>query len=193
MYMNRRTSIKLILFFGTLGVFSYSIFDWFSFNEVIDGKSFYPYKNLIADLAETIIPQTDTPGAKDAKVEDFILKMLEFCTEPRTQHKFLTGLVELGQYTINNYNQTFLKCTKADKIAILNHFEDQSKYSINIINKFNNKFLGKPFFVKLKELTAEGYCTSQLGATKGLAYDYIPSSYQACIPLKKNQKSWATK
>ncbi|MGY0037942.1 gluconate 2-dehydrogenase subunit 3 family protein [Pedobacter sp. NJ-S-72] len=55
------------------------------------------------------------------------------------------------------------------------------------------KFLGIPFFIILKQLTVEGYCTSQTGATKGLAYDYIPRTFASCIPLTKNQRSWATK
>jgi hypothetical protein len=61
-----------------------------------------------------------------------------------------------------------------------------------MLNKINKKLFGESFFFKLKELTIEGYCLSQPGATIGLAYDYIPGKYEGCTPLKPNQKSWAT-
>jgi len=191
--MNRRTSIKRLLLFGAVGVSSFSVYEWFNFNKSININTFYTYKYLIAELAETIIPRTSTPGAKDAKVEEYIIKILGYCTEPRTQHKFLTGLTDLENYSSNKYGHSFVKCGKGEKASILNHFEEKSKYPVNVLNKINNKFIGKPFFVKLKELTVEGYCMSEPGATQGLAYDFIPSTYQSCIPLQPNQRSWATK
>jgi hypothetical protein len=191
--MNRRKAIKNLIIFGSIGITSVSIYEWQIFNSPIDLNVLKKKKETIAELAELIIPRTDTPGAKDAKVEEYILKMIEFCTDVKTQNKFLTGLTDVEKYAVNNYNQVFIKCSNADKTSILKHFEEKSYYSINILNKANNKFLGKPFFACLKELTIYGYCTSQLGATKGLAYDFVPGSYQACIPLNKNQRSWATK
>jgi hypothetical protein len=118
---------------------------------------------------------------------------LEFCTDFKEQHLFLNGLNDLEKYSLNNYRHPFIECDKNDKIAILKYFEDKSTYAINILNRVDQKYFGKSFFTKLKELTVEGYCNSQLGATKGLAYDYIPSIFEACIPLVKNQRSWATK
>jgi hypothetical protein len=49
-----------------------------------------------------------------------------------------------------------------------------------------------PFFALLKELTVLGYCTSELGATQGLAYLAVPGEYRGCVGLRPGQKSWAT-
>jgi hypothetical protein len=191
--VNRRTSIKTILTLGVLGVSSYSVYEWVNYNQKIDFKLFTKRKQLIAELAETIIPRTDTPGAKDAKVEDFILKMLEVCSSPREQNIFFHGLTDLEKYTFDKYNRQFADCAKAERITIIKHFENKATYHIAIIDKVDQKFIGLPFYTNLKQLTIEGYCKSQVGATQGLAYDYVPGTFNACIPLNKNQRSWATK
>lgn len=191
--MNRRTSIKSILALSVISVSSFSVYEWLKYNHKIDFKLLTQKKKTIAELAETIIPRTDTPGAKDAKVEEFILGTLEFCCDQKTQNIFYIGLLDLEKYASNTYNREFINCSKVEKINILQHFEDKAVYHTAVLNKINDKLLGKPFIVKLKELTIDGYCTSQLGATQGLAYDFIPSTFQACIPLGRNQHSWATK
>jgi len=191
--MDRRTSIKGLAGLTAVGFASFSFFKWRNLNGVSD-VSIIPHKKaIIAELAEMIIPRTDTPGAKDAGVENFIMDMISFCSDNKTQNNFINGLSDLEKYTFDQYDKSFITCSTIQKTKVLRHFEEKSSYSLGILNKINNKLLGKPFFVKLKELTVEGYCTSQLGATKGLAYDYVPGSYQSCISLTKDQKSWATK
>lgn len=191
--MDRRTTIKGLIAFVTIGIPSFSFYKWTVFNSAADVSGLQGKKALLAELAEVIIPRTDTPGAKDAGVENFIILMISDCTEPRTQHNFMAGLDHVEEYALKNYNHKFTACTAAQKNAILTYFEDKSVYKKEILNKINNKLLGVPFFIKLKQLTVEGYCISKTGATMGLAYDYIPSTYQSCIPLTPRQKSWATK
>jgi len=191
--MDRRTTIKSIIVVAYVGLSSFSFYKWIALNSAIDVNQLDQKKALIAELGEVIIPRTDTPGAKDAKVEEYTIRVIKSCTERITQHNFLNGLNDVEEYVRKNYNCDFAACTAKQKIAVLQYFEDKSFYKIKMLNKINNKFFGVPFFVKLKQLTVEGYCTSEVGATKGLAYDYIPSVYQSCIPLTHNQKSWATK
>lgn len=191
--MNRRTTIKSLLGLGAVGFSSFSVYEWINYNHSIDANLFTKNKTLIAELAEVIIPRTDTPGAKDAKVEDFILGVLQSCTEPREQHFFLNGLTDLQKYAADKYDRSFVNCNKDQKIAIVQHFEKKATYGISILDKINYKFIGMPFFTKLKQLTVEGYCISQVGATQGLAYDYVPGKFEACISLRPGQRSWATK
>lgn len=190
--MNRKKAIQNILALAAVGVSSVSIYEWINFGYTLDLSELLQKKQLIAELAETIIPRTDTPGAKDAKVEEFIIKMIKE-SDQKSQHNFISGLVSLEEYTLNNYDRSFINCMPQQKFAILKHFEDKATYSINLFNRINNKLLGTPFFNKLKDLTVEGYCTSQLGATQGMAYNYIPVKFKGCTPLQKNQKAWATK
>ena len=191
--MNRRTSLKSLVVLVSVGASSFSIFKWLSINASPDLQVLYAKRHLIGELAEIIIPRTDTPGAKDANVQDFIIKMISACSDKKTQNNFINGLEDIEQYAQNEFAGNFLSCTKSQQTQILYYFERKSMYSTAMLNKVSNRFLGRSFFGILKDLTAEGYCTSMLGATKGLSYDYIPSTFNGCIPLTKNQKSWATK
>jgi len=191
--MNRRNSIKSIFALGVVSVSSLSAYKWISLNREVDITKISSLKRLIAELADTIIPATDTPGAKAAGVENFIINVLANCTSTKDQNRFLNGIEDLEDYAKSNFGKSFINCDGIQREQIMSHFEDKGVYSYQILNKINNKFLGGSFFLKLKSLTVEGYCTSQIGATQGLSYDYIPGNFQGCIPLKPNQKSWATK
>lgn len=188
--MNRRASIKSILTIGLIGTI-YSGCDWFGKKSPVKTESLIFYKELIAELAETIIPATDTPGAKDAKVEDFIIKMILENEGSKTQKRFLSGLRNLQDYSKSRYGGTFQSCSLDNRISILEHYENK-EFKYRIVKRIENELFGFPFFYKLKSLTVVGFCTSEIGATQALAYDYIPVYYQACIPLLKGQKSWAT-
>lgn len=191
--MNRRSYLKGILVFGTVAVTSFSVFEWFSLNKTVNPEDFFKKRAVLAELTELIIPETDTPGAKQAGVNEYIINVMVNCYPFRLQHKFLDGINDFERYTESTFNKKFLDCSFAEKNRALAYFERKSGFSNRIVSKINNKIFGEPFFSKLKNLTVEGYCLSQPGATRGLAYDYIPGSYQACIPLSVHQKSWATK
>lgn len=148
---------------------------------------------LIDELAELIIPETDTPGAKKAGVGRFITTMIRDCTARQAQNNFIDGVEDLAGYAQHHFGKPFLQCSAGEKQRIMQHFEDKGKPYKGIAGKVESKFLGDPFFITLKKYTVMGYCTSRQGATSALRYDYIPGSYQAIIPLQPGEKSWATK
>lgn len=191
--ISRRNAFR-VMFVLISAMVSYLFIDkWIKIFSLPNISLLHKKKALIAEIAELTIPKTDTPGAKDAKVEDFIIGVIEFCSDIKTQNNFVNGLNRLEAHAIDNYHRPFLSCSHEEKIQILTYFENGSRYRYNILGKISSKFLGRPFIIKFKELAVEGYCTSQLGATKGLAYDYIPVRYEPCVRLQKNQRSWATK
>src|SRR5579871_58442 len=90
--MKRRKAIGRILLIsgGALAGYSgYKLWDW---NKSPDIEYLEKHKELIAALAETIIPATDSPGAKEAGVHEYIITMLKDCTERKSQNKFIDGL-----------------------------------------------------------------------------------------------------
>src|SRR5262245_49136491 len=54
-----------------------------------------PQRALVSDLAETIMPRTDTPGALDAGVPEFIDRMLAWWFTGEERDQFLRGLSSL--------------------------------------------------------------------------------------------------
>jgi hypothetical protein len=149
-------------------------------------------RGLIDELAETIIPATDTPGAKDAEVGDFIIKMVSDCTDKKSQNKFINGLSDLKSYCRDRHNKPFEQCNDAQKEEVLRYFEKDGKPFSGFFGKVQRKLLGKSFFVTLKEYTVEGYCTSRAGATSALVYVPVPGKFDGCTVLQPGQNAWAT-
>lgn len=190
--MNRRKAIKLILL-GSASVTSLISHKWLARIKTAEFAYLMGKQDLIAELAETILPETDTPGAKAVKAEDFILRMLRDCADARSQSNFIIGLQELEEFSWLTYHRSFLACTPWQKEAILKEFESRAVPYPGIWGKIENKILGLPFFVLLKSYTIMGFCTSRLGATQVLNYEAIPGRYENVGAEGAMQRSWATK
>ena len=191
--MDRRKALKNLFVFSVFTAIGVGGYKFYTVNKKPAIYLLSDFKTLIAELADSIIPATDTPGAKAANVQDFIINIITNCTRKEDQNNFMIGLQELEKYCQSTYNQSFVNCSLTERIATLNYFEDKEVYKYQFFNKVNKKLFGQTFIVQLKSLTVQGYCMSYEGATKGLAYDFIPKIYQPCLPLQPNQKSWATK
>lgn len=167
-------------------------YEWYRIHRKADLGFLHQNRELLTALAETIIPATDVPGARETGVGDFIVKMIEFCTERKEQNRFIDGLKNIQEYCINKYGRPYESCGGAEQEAVLTRWEQAGQPQKGLMGKVQTRLFGRPFFTLLKEYTVEGYCTSEPGATKGLAYLYIPGSYTGCMPLKPGQKAWAT-
>jgi hypothetical protein len=191
--MKRRTAIGRILAAGVGGGLILSGYKWYDWHKTPDLSFVTQQKELLAALAETIIPSTDTPGGRETGVGDFIIVMIRDCTEIKTQNRFIDGIKELRSYSLSGYKKEYQHCSPEEQQSILRHFEQEGKAFRGILGKAQNRFLGKSFFSTLKQYTVEGYCTSQQGASKGLAYLAVPGSFRGCMPMSPGQKAWATK
>lgn len=191
--MNRRKALGRIALAGIGGALAFGGYKWYQGSKTPDIPWLEGQKELLASLADTIIPRTDTPGARDAGAQDFILIMLKESTDRKTQNKFIDGLKDLESYCHSHYNQSFTHCPPADRIAVLTRFEQKDRPISGIVGKVEARYLGNPFFSTLKQYTAVAYCTSELGATRGLRYVLVPAEYHGCVPLQPGQPAWATK
>jgi hypothetical protein len=191
--MKRRKAIGSILLAGGATAAGFGGYKWYSLTKTPDKNYLFDKKSLLAELAETIIPATDTPGAKEAGVADFMIQFLNNCTDTKTLNRFVNGLQELEDYTRSRYHHEFNECSSEEKQAVLNYFDQQSRPLNTLFEKVKNKYSGIPFFVTLKTYTVHGYCISEKGAGLGMHYIAVPGKYLSCIPLEPNQKAWATK
>jgi hypothetical protein len=191
--MKRRKAIGSILLAGTATTIGFGGYEWYSLSKSPDKNYILSKKTLLAELAETIIPATDTPGAKDAGAVEFMIRILNECTDKKTLNRFIKGLQDLEAYSRDQYNKEFINCSASEKEAILHFFDQKSTTSHSLFEKLKSKLTGYPFFVTLKKYTVYGYCISEKGATLGMRYIAVPGKYLSCIPLEPNQKAWATK
>jgi len=190
--MNRREAITRIMLGGAGLAVAFGGYNWYEIAKSPDVAYVTNNRELLAALAETIIPATDTPGAREAGVADFIIMMIRECTDRKNQNKFIDGLKDLQTYSRSKYGKDYQHCSAAEQETVLTHFEQRDKPYSGIMGKVQNRYLGKSFFTILKEYTVEGYCTSEAGATKGLAYVNVPGSFKGCMPMTPGQKAWAT-
>jgi len=121
-------------------------------------------------LTELIIPATDTPGAKAAKVNEYIDLYLHDVDE-ENGHPFLMGLGWLDGLSIRKHDAPFVKLSEAQQVAILESLDGANDPALKI---------GADFFRQLKSLTVEGYYTSKIGIDE-LNKDGVPSTF-ACEP-----------
>jgi Gluconate 2-dehydrogenase subunit 3 len=164
-------------------------------------------KNLVAEIAEMIIPKTATPGAKDAGVGPFIEMMLKDCYKPAQQEHFMKGLADVEEASKKANGKAFVEATQEQKTAILKQFEQSAKDEAKKneeVKKVTDAETGltketkgkqdappTPFFRLMKELTLLGYFTSEQGAKNALAYVQVPGKYVGCVKMEKGQKTWA--
>lgn len=191
--MKRRRAIWSIALLGGGSLASIGIFKWLDWHKQPDISYLKGQKKLLEALSETIIPATDTPGAIEAGVPDFIIKMVSENMNTVSQNRFIDGLKDIESYAVDTYGKSYISCSEEQKNTVMRYFEEKSKPLEGIAGKVQRKVLGDPFFPILKEFTCIGYCTSMVGATQGLAYALVPGRFVGCVPMTPNQKSWATK
>jgi len=191
--MNRRKAVFSIFLAGGGAVAAFSGYKWVRMNRAPDLSFLDQHKTMIDDLAEVIIPRTDTPGAKDAGVGEFIVRMIKDASNRHTQNNFIDGLKAVESYVSDKYGRRFSDLNAAQQQEVVTRFRQKGRPFGGIVGKVEHRLLGKSFFTTLRELTVIGYCSSKAGATQGLAYDFIPGTYVSCMPVTANQKAWATK
>ncbi len=191
--MNRKKAI-LSIFCLTGGVVaSFSGWEWYVLYKTPDFRYLDENKELIANLSEIIIPRTNTPGAKDAKVQDTIISLIKNVNDKKSQNNFIEGLKSLESYSIRVFKNSFNELSALQQKEVVTHFYKKGRNFTGNLGKAKNKILGKSFFEILKYYCTVAFCTSESGATQALVYDYIPGKYIACMPVSANQRSWATK
>ena len=144
--------------------------------------------SFLNEVAETILPATSTPGAKAAKVGDFMTVIVKDCYEEKDQQVFLKGMQQLQDACKKACGKSFMEATPEQRHDLLVVLDKEQK-------DYQSK--KKPeesahYFRMMKELTLWGFFTSEIGATQALRYVAVPGRYEGCIPYKKGDKAWAT-
>ncbi len=144
--------------------------------------------SFLDEVGDTIIPATDTPGAKEAKIGEFMHTIVRDCYEPENQKIFMDGMGKLNEASKTKSGKYFVESSPAERKALLIDLDKEQK-------EYTAK--KKPtdpahYFRMMKELTIWGYFTSEPGATKALRYVAVPGRYEGCVPYKKGDKAWAT-
>lgn len=130
-------------------------------------------RGLIAAIAERIIPETDTPGAIEAAVPEFIELLLSDWYTAEERQPVIEGLVLLDTSCHASYQKNFVSCDVDQQISALHGVQDDE------------------FFQLLKSLTVYGYYTSEVGVKAELILNMAPGRYTT-IDFAEVGRQWAS-
>jgi len=141
--------------------------------------------DTVTTIAEIIIPQTNTPGAKAARVNEFIDLILTEWYDGEEKSIFLTGLAEVDSRTRDLYGKDVIECAEKQQIEVLQALDDEAAARAEDVRRRRSHPPERNFFFMIKQLTLVGYYTSQIGFEQELHAEIIPSRHAGCAPLEE--------
>jgi hypothetical protein len=174
---------------------------------------------FLDEVAETILPQTSTPGAKAAKTGAFMAMMVRDSYYPKDRKIFREGMGKIDDATQKAYKTTFMKATPEQRLAVLTDIDKERKAIDdarsearrkrtleNLTEQKQGQTQGAQtgpanaatenppnhYFRMMKELALLGYFTSEIGCTQAQQYIETPGRYDPCASYKPGEKAWAS-
>lgn len=142
----------------------------------------------VVAMIDLIIPETDTPGAKGARVNEFIDLILTEWAIPEEKKNFLDGLADIEKKSNELYGKNFVDASAAQQEALLRAIDDVAMANRQRPTRHGNTVpepdahLKGNFWVVFKNITLHGYYTSQIAFEKELKLQIIPGSQHGCAP-----------
>jgi Gluconate 2-dehydrogenase subunit 3 len=194
--MQRRDVLKMLATGTVLPVFSSPLAAFFREAQAKTGpgyklRTLNPHQNAtVVTMTDLIIPETNTPGAKATRVNEFIDVILtEWATEEERQN-FLNGLAGVDKQSNELFAKDFVEATPIQQVTLLRAMDDYSateraqrreKHG-NTVQEFDTQLKGN-FYDVFRGITLHGYYTSEIAFTQELKLQIIPGAHHGCEKL----------
>lgn len=122
---------------------------------------------MLAEVAETILPKTDSPGAKDLSAHIFALQMMNDCYKADDREKFVKGMQQFDDHVQQQYKKSFMQCTPAERQNLIAAAEARKDIKED----------AQYFYDTLKHLTMQAYTTSKYYLGNVQVYKLVPGKY----------------
>ena len=155
---------------------------------------------LLDEIAETILPETSTPGAKAAKTGAFMALIVTDAYTDRDQQVFRDGMRALEEACRAETGAGFMRATPAQRLTLLEALDREQKTAMEErSNPARTRYPAAPaaedvpahYFRMMKELALLGYFTSEIGYTQAMRYRESPGRFDPDVPHAPGDKSWA--
>jgi hypothetical protein len=191
--MQRRDVLKMLATGAVLPVFSSPLAGFFREAQTQTGpgyklRTLNPHQNAaVVVLTDLIIPETDTPGAKAARVNEFIDVILtEWATEAERLN-FLAGLAGVDKQSQELFGKDFVDATPPQQVTLLRAMDDyatteRGEYHAkhgNTVPELDAHLKGN-FYDVFRGITLHGYYTSEIGFSQELKLQIIPGAHHGC-------------
>lgn len=132
-------------------------------------------ERLIAELAEVLIPETESPGAKTVNAHHFALVMVDDCQPDSVKSKFVSGLRAFEETTRNTDGKTFLDADKLQRLEMLKNIERSLEDLPENV---------RTFYRLARRYIVQGYTSSSYFLTEVKPFKLIPGPvFNGCVPV----------
>ena len=166
---------------------------------------------FLDEVADTILPATKTPGAKEAKTGAFMALMVTDCYSPEQQKIFREGMRKIDDACKRAVNMPFMETPPQQRHAVLSMLDQEQKADMaaregvgqsrgvatvvklmGVISHGRGHAADKPphYFRMIKELTLLGYFTSEIGCKQAMHYVEAPGRFDPCVPYTAGDPAW---
>lgn len=188
--MQRRDALRIFAAGAVLPVFSPELFALFRQAQPPPGytlRTLTPRLNdTVVAMAEQIIPATDTPGAKGARVNEFIDVILTEWATPDERAHFIAGLEDIDKQSEKLFGKKFADASSEQQLAQLRAIDDTT-LADRVVTAHHGNHVPEPdtqlqgnFWEVFKRITVHGYYTSEVGFSQELKLQIIPGAQHGC-------------
>ena len=155
---------------------------------------------LLDEIAETILPETSTPGAKAARTGPFMALMVTDTYTERNQQVFRDGIRAVDEACRQAHAVAFLQASPAQRLTVVQALDREQHRVMEARRPAPANRAPAPassndepphYFRMMKELALLGFFTSEVGCTKAQRYLESPGRYDPCVPHAPGDRSWA--
>jgi hypothetical protein len=194
--LDRREVLKLLALGSALPAFPASAVA--AFREVHAGlaqtpalRALNPHQDAtVTTMADLLIPRTDTPGAKDVRVNEFIDHIVADWYSDEDRARFVAGLADVDTQTQRVFQKNFVDASPAQQAEILRVLGEEMSAAAGAIADGPRGYRASPpepdenFYFMFRQLVLTGYFTSEAGFTQVLHEEIIPGRFDGCVPYE---------
>jgi len=156
-------------------------------------------RQMMRQVSQTVLPKTDTPGAGDTGVGDFVLLALahglDGTREPAGSSEMPWAFPEYQrpdgslryvdwlEHTLDSgANGDFFRRSPAEQLALIGGLDEEAFAQGNDAHPWR----------KIKGLILTGYYTSEIGGSRELQFELAPGRFDPVVPLEPGSRAWSS-
>lgn len=137
-----------------------------------------PRARAMEALAEVIVPATDTPGASEAGVTEFVAALVDGWLDNDDRDRFLAGLDTVDPECRERFGSPFAECIPGDQAAFVRGLDEE----LTRLREDPAADESQHFFHDIKRFALTAYFTSEAGLA-ALGYRTTFRTFEGCAPL----------
>ena len=192
-YIDRRTLI--IRAGGLASMAALPLGTWHSYLAASPPLADATRKRLLAVVADTMIPRTDTLGAFDARVTERILGLLANWASARTRAGIDGALSRIDRHARVQFGKGIAALGKVERTSSLTEFDllalkEASDGGGPAKVEHRKAEVVDPEYLQLKQLILRLYYYSKEAAESELKYEHVPGQWQPSITVSSGFRPW---